>query len=192
MAKANSSDKESTISMILGALVVVVVGILVYNYFTNLNKPKDKGKEADEATVEVVESKKEGKIPEGDFPKEYKVAEADTLWAIAQKAYGSGYNWVDIAKENKLTNADYIQAGQKITLPKVKVIKGDVAGAGISTKSEKAITEKEYKVEAEDYLWDIAVRACGDGFAWVKIAKANKLANPDIIHKGNKLKITCK
>ena len=29
---------ESTISTVLGALVVVVVGVLIYNYFTSVNK----------------------------------------------------------------------------------------------------------------------------------------------------------
>jgi len=31
---------ESTISMILGALVIVVVGVLIFNYFRGVGKPK--------------------------------------------------------------------------------------------------------------------------------------------------------
>jgi len=40
-----------------------------------------------------------------------------------------------------------------------------------------------------DNLWQIALRAYGDGYQWVKIARENKLANPDLIHSGNILKI---
>jgi nucleoid-associated protein YgaU len=38
-----------------------------------------------------------------------------------------------------------------------------------------------------DSLWKIAVRAYGDGYKWVSIAKANKLVNPNLIHSGNVL-----
>lgn len=193
MAKKATSDTESTISMILGGLVVVVLGILVYNYFTNLNKPADK-KESQEKKVSIEkkeEEKKENSI-KGDFPQEYKVKTNDNLWSIAEKAYGSGYNWLEIAKKNKLPNPNHIETGQKLTLPKIEKPIGDLNGPGIQTTDKKAITKKEYTVKDGDYLWDIAIRACGDGYAWIKIAEANKLNNPDLIHPGNKFKIVCK
>ncbi|PIZ97158.1 MAG: lectin, partial [Candidatus Levybacteria bacterium CG_4_10_14_0_2_um_filter_35_8] len=36
---------------------------------------------------------------------------------------------------------------------------------------------------------NIAVRAYGDGYRWVDIARANGLENPDLIFSGNVLKI---
>jgi nucleoid-associated protein YgaU len=48
------------------------------------------------------------------------------------------------------------------------------------------INGNSYTVVKGDNLWEIAVRAYGDGYKWTEIAKANKLANPDIIHSGNK------
>ncbi len=47
------------------------------------------------------------------------------------------------------------------------------------------IASNSYTVVPGDTLWDISVRAYGDGFRWVDIAKANNLANPDLIFSGN-------
>jgi nucleoid-associated protein YgaU len=46
-----------------------------------------------------------------------------------------------------------------------------------------------YTVVKGDSLWSIAVKAYGDGYKWVSIAKANKLDNPNVIHAGNVLVI---
>ncbi len=44
----------------------------------------------------------------------YKIAEGDNLWTIAERAYGDGYRWVDIAKANNLVNPDLIYAGDSL------------------------------------------------------------------------------
>ncbi len=125
----------------------------------------------------------------------YSVKAGDTLWNIAERKYKSGYNWVDIQNANKLANANLLQVGTKLTLPDVK--------AKISTVVEpnKPITQAKSAIESNkiagnsytiikgDTLWDIAIRAYGDGFSWSKIANANKLSNPNIIHSGNKINI---
>jgi nucleoid-associated protein YgaU len=162
---------ESTISMVLGALVIVVVGVLVVNYF------KDQG----------------GKIPflsTGNkteevqtLPKSHTVAQGENLWTIAEKYYGSGYNWVDIASENNLSDADVISEGQTLTVPNVEP-KLTTAEA---VTAEESISGGTYTVVKGDNLWDIAVRAYGDGYRWVEIAQENSLANPDLIHEGNVL-----
>lgn len=51
------------------------------------------------------------------------------------------------------------------------------------------ITGNTYIVKEDDYLWEIALRAYGDGYKWVDIARNNNLLNPDVIHKGNVLKL---
>ena len=51
------------------------------------------------------------------------------------------------------------------------------------------ITANTYTVVRGDNLWNIAVRAYGDGFKWTEIAKANNLANPSLIHSGNVFKL---
>lgn len=55
----------------------------------------------------------------------------------------------------------------------------------IKTQPNNPIKGNTYTVVKGDTLWDIAVRAYGDGFRWKEIAEANKLVNPSIIHRGN-------
>jgi len=124
------------------------------------------------------------------LPISYQIKEGDSLWTISEKFYNSGYNWIDIAKANNLANPSIIHAGNKIIIPKIEkkseaVVKDVEKTIAVSNQ----ITGDTYKVKKGDYLWDIAVRAYGDGYQWVKIAKANNLANPDLIFSDNILKI---
>ena len=47
----------------------------------------------------------------------YTVSHGDTLWGIAEKEYGTGFKWVDIASANHLTNPDIIHSGNVLMLP---------------------------------------------------------------------------
>jgi nucleoid-associated protein YgaU len=58
--------------------------------------------------------------------------------------------------------------------------------AGSTVPPMEKITGNTYTVVRGDNLWNIAVRAYGDGFRWVEIARSNKLVNPHLIHAGNK------
>ncbi|WP_155374489.1 LysM peptidoglycan-binding domain-containing protein [Catellatospora vulcania] len=49
--------------------------------------------------------------------------------------------------------------------------------------------ERTYKVKSGDTLWDIAAQYYGDGRQYTKIAKANNIANPNLINVGVVLKI---
>ncbi len=177
----NLKLSESYISMALGLLVVVVIGILLFNFFTGRGKV-NVGNLGGEKT-------QQGQQTEGtaSLPTTYTVAEGDTLWSISEKYYKSGYNWVDIAKENNLANADFLEAGQKLTIPNVKPIAPETAAAPEALKKDPSITNSSYTVVEGDNLWNIAVAAYGDGYKWPEIAKANKLENPDLIFTGNVL-----
>ena len=184
------SSQESKISILLGALVVIVVGVLVYNYFSRINRNyRPSVSIKDQQTKTGTES---AGLTNNNFPSTYKVKDGDDLWHIAENIYGDGYKWVDIAKANSINNPDLIENGMVLKLPKIAVQKGDIDGPGIQTASAKAITSSTYTVAKGDFLWEIAVRACGDGYKWINIAQANKLVNPDIIHSGNVFKISCK
>lgn len=173
---------ESTISMILGALVIIVVGALIFNYFRGVERPQEEELKPEE--IRLVEEG--GKlIPEG-LPIEYQVKKGDDLWRIAEKYYGSGYNWVDIARENNLSNPNIIYVDQKLTIPRTAVIK---PLAATMTAFGPVIEGSQYVVEKGDHLWGIAVRAYGDGFQWTKLAQTNEIANPDIINPGDILTI---
>lgn len=123
---------------------------------------------------------------------EYTVAAGDSLWAIAEKQYKSGYNWVDIARANNLSNPGALKTGQKLKMPKVEqkiaTVKPQQNQQQVATSKTK-ITGADYTIVKGDTLWDVSVRAYGDGYQWKKIAEANKLVNPSLIHSGNKLKI---
>ena len=193
---------ESLISMILGAIVIVIVGILVVNYF----RRTDTGTIIPGTTEEGFENQ------EPQIGGTYIIKEGDTLWSIAESSYGSGYNWVDIADANNLSTSD-IEVGQEITIPDVEpklatngqtdtsVVDGEVTQTGQTTPSPEAtsptptptkvsegpdaITSSSYTVVKGDNLWNIAIRSYGDGYKWVDIARANNLTNPDLIHPGN-------
>lgn len=247
--KKNTPEKktanESVISIILGALIVLVVGIIVYNYFSRINKkeesqngqiPTEEGlltstpeitksanptelsptleiptssptaiptlKATTAPTVVLTYTPAPTKITANtkpatgeikNLPVKYTVQQGDDLWNIALKYYKSGYNWVDIAKANNLADPNFIETGMTLTLPKAKeIIPGTLLPEAASNAGPTAITSSSYTVVKGDDLWNIAVRACGDGYKWVKIARDNNLLNPGLIHRGNILKINCK
>ncbi|OGM21507.1 hypothetical protein A2714_00100 [Candidatus Woesebacteria bacterium RIFCSPHIGHO2_01_FULL_38_9] len=115
----------------------------------------------------------------------YKVVENDNLWKIAETYYESGYNWVDIARENNLENPNIIEVDQTLRIPEVS--SKIVTLAGDTQNDSQAISGSTYTVQQGDSLWSISVRAYGDGFRWSDISEENKLINPNIIHSGNTL-----
>lgn len=199
---------ESYTSLLLGIIVVVIVAIVAIAFARGkgATTPTLVTDTSSEKTVEEV-----SKTPETG--KTYTVAEGDTLWSISEKAYKSGYNWVDIAQTNNLTSPNAIEVGIKLKLPEVKpkVVESasidtqmqpssasDSAAVSGAMPGEKgaivelpanAISGDSYKIQQGDYLWDIAVRAYGDGYKWVEIARVNKIENPDVINSGTVLKL---
>ena len=45
------------------------------------------------------------------------VSRGDTLWEISERYTGSGFNYPDVAKKNKIANPDLIYPDQQVTLP---------------------------------------------------------------------------
>jgi len=185
----NLKLSEQNISMVLGALVVVVIGILIFNYFRGATKQGTVTTPTEtEQPGEVKLIEEDGKmVPEG-LPTIHKVEKGENLWQIAEKYFGSGYNWVDIANENKLTNANRLLVGQELNIPKAEVKKPAVEEK-VAAQTDGSIEGSTYTVVKGDNLWEIAVRAYQDGYRWTEIAEANQLTNPDIIHQGNTLTI---
>jgi len=56
-------------------------------------------------------------------------------------------------------------------------------------KSKDGLASNEIRVKENDSLWKIAEREYKDGYKWVEIAKANNIKNPDLIDKGQVLKL---
>ncbi len=167
----NLKLNEQNISMLLGIVVVILVGSLLYNYFKSVNKPA-------EGETSATTAPEQTPIPSGEqLPAEYTVQSGDTLWSISEAAYGSGYNWVDVYAANKSVigkNANRLLVGTKINLPKVE-----------------PNTATEYTVQKGDHLWGILVKTCGNGYLWPRVARENNLSNPNLIEVGQKLTISC-
>ncbi len=176
---------EATISTVLGGVVVVIVGILIYNYFSSVNKSASLvTAPAESPSLSLVEENG-GMVPEG-LPLTHTVNPGEDLWKISQVYYQNGYNWVDIAKENNLADANKIEAGQELIIPRapVKVI----AQADV-TQATPAVETGEYMVQKGDSLWKISIKAYNDGYQWTKVWEANKeiVKNPNVIEPGTLL-----
>ena len=184
---------ESMLSMAFGIVTVILIGVLVMRMYGS-NKPTitsdaDKTEIAVEKVGDVaVETKEDGKKYPTELVEKVVVEKGDNLWKIAERTYGSGYNWVDIAKENGLKNANQVTVGQELKLPKTAVIV--VEQPKVAEKPTLPTIEGDsYTVVKGDHLWSIAVRAYGDGYKWVEIAKANEIARPNYIEVGQVLKL---
>jgi nucleoid-associated protein YgaU len=176
---------ESTISMILGAIVIVVLGVIVVNYFRNIDRQQLPGT-SPTATTESGQPK----VTPGEGSVSYTVSEGENLWEIAEAQYGSGYNWVDIADANSLENPGEIEVGQELLIPDVEAKTLTIDESLMADEEiETAISGGTYTVVKGDTLWNISVRAYGDGYQWVKLAQENNLDDPNLIHSGNVLTI---
>lgn len=179
---------EQNISMILGGLVIVVIGILIFNYFRGVGRKIEAPTgQPTSGEVKLIEEEGGKLVPEG-LPKTHTVLGGEHLWKIAETYFGSGYNWVDIAQENNLANPNRLLVGQELTIPKAEVIEPVELP---TTSLGEAISGDKYTVEKSDNLWEIAVRAYGDGYQWTKVWQANEnlVKNPDIIQPGQVLSI---
>jgi len=72
-----------------------------------------------------------------ELPATHQVEAGDNLWLIAENYYHSGYNWLDIAKENRLFQPDFIAVDQILIVPNVPA---------------RAITEKSFWGEKRKVL----------------------------------------
>lgn len=173
-------------SLLYGVLTVLVLFAILFLAMQLFSQRKGEVSRNAAKTQQITET--QNKI--------YTVQEGDSLWKISENVYEDGYAWSDIAKANNISNPNQIEKGMRLTLPpmakKVDNIvltpKTTVTPMPSMDKVQK-ITSNSYKVVAGDDLWDIAVRAYGDGYAWTKIAKANNLVNPNVIHSGNVFKL---
>lgn len=180
---------ESYTSLLMGVVVVIVAVLFVVSFLRQTHHVQETTSTATSITPVVTVSPSELK-PSGE--KTYTVQEGDDLWHISEKFYKSGYNWVDIAKANNLSDPGAIFSGNKLIIPNVSPKIATVTPTtevGQATAQTNAITGDSYTVKSGDDLWNIAVRAYADGYRWVDIARANNLENPDLIFSGNVLKI---
>lgn len=176
---------ESYTSLILGAVVVLVVGILFFS-ITRLNRNMQTSSVKDEPTISSENDSQTSST--------YTVKPGDDLWTISENVYKDGYQWTEIAKANKLENPGIIHSGNKLIIPTITPKKVAAATPSVTPTPEKeikniSITGNTYVIKTGDTLWDISIRAYGDGYKWPEVARVNNLENPDLIYPDNSLKI---
>ncbi len=173
-----SRFSESYTSLIVGAVVVILLVILLIAFVRGRN---DKNKEQDTSSTNT----------QSEEQKTYIVQSGDDLWNIAESEYENGYEWVTIAEENDLIDPDNLPVGTELVLPTINpsqsVTNTTVSSGSAQTRYE--IDDSTYTVQEGEFLWDIAIRAYGDGYRWVDIAQENNLVNPDLIYHGQTLSL---
>ncbi len=190
------TSNQSRVSLVLGALIILVIGILVFNYF-NRNK-------ASLGPAQQTQTTQQQDVSPNNLPGKYTVKEGDTLFTIAENYYKDGSKFTEVAKANNLTDSDQIQTGQVLEIPKLEAQQTAQAtpqpspseeaqslgtGGGNTTIWGPRIEENTYTVVEGDWLSTIAGRAYGDITAFDRIAKANNISNPDHIEPGMVLTI---
>lgn len=204
-------SNQSKVSMLLGGLIILVVGILIFNFF-NKNKPDING------SAPSTQQEQQMDVSPENLPGKYTVKEGDTLFTIAEKYYKDGYKFSEIVKANNLSSPDVVVVGQVLEIPKMEAVIMEIASESatpsptmaptvtpestatpaplvtptpspVTTPSSDTewgpkITETTYTVVEGDWLSKIAARAYGDVFSYQKIAQANHISNPDLIEPG--------
>ena len=150
--KINWQDSYGT--FVLVAIIVIVLGLLVANFFTNRGKDIDTG----EQTQQTIE---EATAPRADS--EYTIRENDSLSKISQQVYGSQIYWPAIARLNNIKNPNRILVGNKLHLPPKEEVE----------QTKTAITQTTYKVEQGDTFFTIAEKVYNDGSKWRILHQAN-------------------
>ncbi len=143
---------ESYASFILGAIIVIVLGLVVANYFTRRGNQIDTGDQVGPAQQQTGQTK------------EYKVERGDSLSKISEKFYGKSDYWPELASANKIVNPNLILVDQTLNIP----AKGD------ADKLKADLSATSYQVKEGDTLFTISERVYGDGSRWTVLAKANR------------------
>ena len=172
---------DSYTSLVFGVIFVLIAGILFFAFVRGNRNPQTS------STTE------EG----SDTSSTYTVKAGDDLWSISEQVYDDGYQWTKIALENKLDNPGTIFEGSKLIIPtltpeekELAVERNKIQEATPSSAIEGVSIEGDtYKIVEGDNLWDISVRAYGDGYKWVELAEINKIENPNLIYPDNVLNL---
>jgi nucleoid-associated protein YgaU len=138
----------------------------------------------------VLEALNAGRAARSATPRTYTVQEDDNLWSIAQRLYGDGSKWRQIAEANPDIDPARIKPGDVLNLPgnaapaPARSTREDPLGLGLSEEEVRWVT-----VQEGDTLWDIAQRVYGDGTKANLIYEANRnrMPSPDTVRAGVRL-----
>lgn len=156
--KAIWKNQKSTIISAAVAILVIVGLFVVFNALpANQNSNQKEEQKQEQPGEEKKKEDEKAKEPEVKLPTEHPVVAGEHLWDVSIRYYGTGFNWVAIARANDLENPDKVVAGTTLSIPKLQPDPDD----------------RTHTVATGDTLWDLAEQFYGDGFQWQKIANAN-------------------
>ena len=176
--------KENYAGFILGAIILVAIGILVANFFVK-------------NSTDIVSDIKTD-ISNVDETKTVTVEKGESLSSIAERELGDINLWPEIVKENDLSST-VVEVGQTLKLPKVSTSTAvttpkpepEIVSKDTATKTEPETTVSpvvkqpasgEYSVIEGDTLWEIAIAQYGDPTMWKEIARVNKVSYNSLGH----------
>ncbi len=149
--------QESYPSLILGAIIVIILGLLVANF---LSKRGTGQIETGDQTQ--ISQGQEGAPQAGS---EYIVVANDSLSKISEKVYGDQKYWPILAKLNNVSRPNLLYVGTKLTLPTKEEV--------MPKTEELGNQETSYKVVEGDTFFTIAEKMYGDGSKWTILFSAN-------------------
>ncbi len=139
------------------------------------------------------------------------VQKGETLFQIANKYYGTGHVWRELAKFNGVANKDgVVRVGTRLKIPSKDALLGrpaPVETAGrttpASTPTDKVIPARRqdmpvikpeirvatYTVKKGETLGEISKKVLGSSKRWQELADFNKLDDEDAIAAGTVLKL---
>lgn len=196
---SNLNLDQSAVSLALGAIVVVVIGVLVFNYFSRLNRP----------TTPLAPTPQTSALTSSPTPSKHTVVAGETLGVVAQKYYGSVDQWTRLCDANKEAlqgNCDNLPVGLQLTvpLPEVAGVFSIASPVPFPTPSPEVSpipsvmpvtgtvqTKDTYTIVRGDTLCGILVRLQGSCANANQIARCNNISNVNLIHADNVLKLAC-
>lgn len=113
--KTEVETNQSKLSMVLGGLIVLVIGILIFNYFNKSNPSLGPSSQTEQNP-----SPETGDVSPNQLPGKYTVKDDDTLFIIAEKYYQDGSRFEDIAKANSITDVNSVVVGTVLEIPKLE------------------------------------------------------------------------
>ena len=216
--RSGQNDRQSQLATILVGLLIIASGLLIYNYFQRSTAPDttSQSKQQNEEQDQQQGDKQDNQADSESESKEgqYTVMPGDSLWTIAEKVYGNGFDWTKIRDANELELNAYgqptVEIGQVLNIPGSAAVaqlppstEGDTKSegdesdvAGVEEVRETPSTAiQTYTVQHGDTLWSIAENVYGDGHKWelIKNDPHNQIGQlPDgrpLVHAGNVLYI---
>lgn len=205
---------ESYSSLVLGVIVVVAVAALLVTFARN-GLHKSPQQDTSSTSTRITEEQNIAKpgsvytVEEGDdlwkiSEKAYedghlweKIAQANNISDPNQLSVGTRITIPEVEASVHLTvsttsgptatvTPTFVPTEAPSATPTVQATpKPTVITSQQPNAPPSSMAGKSYTVVAGDTLWDISVRAYGNGYRWVDIARANHWANPDLIYPGN-------